>query len=273
MTFESPLPKQVLPVAEQFPTPTHTTTCSPKIQMSGKTTVSELLASFSPVSQSKKSPQSWVSPSTFPIVMSEKRTTRRKERVSYLISDDSDSPESESVGDSAFSNPQTPGRDVRQKFEEESDIELDIKPAKTPPPRISLAGHSLRQHQDLHLSLRAQENGDKGRVKKRRVSKKAPRKSLAGPNSNLSPLPRTARNQIRDKIATETARKRGNFFVAKKNYFLPLLPDNNHISRLAEERSHGQDGETDLTVPYEALEHQPEGYALLCSIMRLQLIY
>ena len=263
MSFESPLRQQVLPISEPPLTPTHLTTCSPKTPLSGKKTAAEILAAFSPVSQSKRNPQPWVSPSSFSIAMSEKRTMRRKERISYHISDDSDSVQSQSAADSTFSTPQKTARSSQQTFVD-LDEDSEIEPEKTPPPRVSSAGHSLRQHQNLHLSLRAQENGDRQRVTKRRKPRKPSRKSVDSSNSKPSPLARTARNQIRNEIATETTRKRNNFFVAKKDYFLPLLPDNNYITRLAEERSHVGEDEMDLSIPYEAIEHQPEGYATPC---------
>jgi hypothetical protein len=62
-------------------------------------------------------------------------------------------------------------------------------------------------------------------------------------------------------ISRETAVKRANFYVAKKDYFLPLLPESNNIHRLVEARNAaGQQGDEDLTIPYEALEKQPDGW-------------
>ena len=252
MTTQSSLPKQFAPGAEKL--------SPPKIHLSGKTTASELLAAFSPKGQRKAEPQPWVSPLRFPITMSDKRPTRRKERVTYQISDDSDSLESPSAAGSTFSTPQKSHRGKFMEYEEEEE-ESEIEPAKTPAPRLSSAGHSLRQHQDINRSLRAQENADKPRIKRRKISKKTSRKSNVILDEEAITLPKTARNEIRNEIATETARRRGSFFVAKKDYFLPLLPDKNHITRLVEERSKTKEGEKYLSVPYEALKHQPIGYA------------
>lgn len=44
--------------------------------------------------------------------------------------------------------------------------------------------------------------------------------------------------------------------MAKKDYFLPLLPASNSISRLIEARQTVED----ITFPYEALEQQPKGW-------------
>lgn len=191
------------------------------------------------------------------------RHLRQRDRISYNISDDSDTADSPS-GVSTFSSPEKPKRNRTIIDLEDEELEV-IELATTPPPRLSSAGHSLRQHKDLHLSLRAQENGDKPVSKKRRINpssrKKQPTISLT---SNAPATTRTARNEIRDAIATETAAKRAKFFVAKKDYFLPLLPESNHIGRLVEQHKHaeaakGTDSDADMTVPYELLETQPKG--------------
>ena len=218
------------------------------------TTASQLLASFSPKPQPKKVLQPLAPAQHYPIAMSEpsRRDLRRKQPVSYEISDNSDDGEASNVG-SAFSTPQK-----RKLTYIEDEIE-EIEPAKTPPPRQSTAGHSLRQHSDLHLSLRAQENGDKP-VVKRRKSLPKPRSHKKPPlQSNAVSQPKSARNEVRDNINTETAAKRSKFFIAKKNYFLPLLPEGNHIQRLVGQHSHNDDVE-ELEVPYEALCSQPQGY-------------
>lgn len=262
MIPESQLSEPDTPPAKQRPT--QQSISSPKLQLSGKKTAAELLAAFSPRSQPKKDTQPGkVSPSSCPIMMTPQRGMRRKERISYHISDDSDTPESRSATHSAFSTPQKSHRKFSFEFIDLED-ESESEPAKTPPPRVSSAGHALRQPKDLHLSLRAQENGDKKRIKKRRRSKKALNKPMIDPCVESSAVPKTTRKEIRNEIATETARKRANFFFGKKDYFLPLLPDNNHIIRLAEGRSESQ---KDLSIPYEALQQQPRGYALRLSVV------
>ena len=189
----------------------------------------------------------------------ERRELRRKEPVSYHISDDSDNGGSPSGGDSNFSTPQK-----RTLVYIEDEIE-EIEPERTPPPRQSTVGHSLRQHKDLHLSLRAQENADKPVVAKRRkLLPKAPRRSLA--NRKIVPQPLTARNEVRDIIATETTAKRSRFFVAKKDYFLPLLPEGNHVQRLVEQRAEVYDGIEELDTPYEALAEQPQRQGLFIPL-------
>lgn len=185
--------------------------------------------------------------------MEEKRSSRRKAQISYEISDDSDNPDASSSLDSTFSTPQKAPRKRVSIVDLEDELE-EIEPPKTPPPRLSSAGHALRQPKELALSLRAQENGDKRVVKKRKTTK-----SHSKPKSVLQPsAPRTARQELREYVNTETAGKRANFFVAKKDLFLPLLPEGNHIQRLVAQRQQSEK-EEGLSVPYEIIEHQPAG--------------
>ena len=205
------------------------------------------------------------------------RRLRRKQPVSYEISSDSDSAEAPSSGDSVFGTPQKLQRSQTSRvidLEEESVQETD-SPATTPPPRYSAAGHSLRQHKDLNMSLKASENADRPRRKKRHVIKRQPKR--LNPKTDVQePVLPTERNQIRHTIATGTTTRRSNFFVAHKDLFLPLLPKTNHIERLVSQRSNddidilavsdsiadleSQDlTSRDLSVPYEALEKQPNG--------------
>lgn len=245
---------------------------SPRIKLSRTTTASELLAAFKPVQHPSRAHSLRCTESMATIDTS--RDLRVKERVSYTISDDSASEASPSGISSLFPTPKK--RPSQSMIDLDQDSIGEIETPKSPPPRISSAGHKLRPHRELHLSLRAQENSDKPIIKKRKLAstRKTNRKS---PNIILKsdandgeetvfdkhiPRNRTARNEIRDFIATETAAKRSTFFTAKKDFFLPLLPASNHISRLVEkedqlEASVGNDD--DSTIPYEAIDVQPKG--------------
>ena len=198
--------------------------------------------------------------------MADKRGLRQKERVVYAISDDSDAAETPSTASSAFSTPQKQKqkrvRSIIEIDDDDDDLE-EIESPKTPPPRVSSAGHSLRQHSSLHLSLRAQENGDKPVKKRRKLSKRQAR-SVPIISSDLntktlkSKIHTTVRNEVRQSIATETAGRRVNFFVAKKEFFLPLLPESNHIKKLVEQ--HESKPERDIAIfPYEVVDKQPLG--------------
>ena len=188
----------------------------------------------------------------------DRRDLRPKPRISYNVADDSDDSDPLSAPSSSFTTPQkkTRTRKVIDLDDEEDEV-VEIEPPKTPPPRVSSAGHSLRQHKELHLSLKAQENGDKLVVKKQDSKRK---KSFPKLLSDAPPQAhtRTVRNGIRDTIATETTAKRAKYFVAKKDYFLPLLPENNHIKKLVDQNPGGS-MESESAVPYELLETQPAG--------------
>ena len=233
---------------------------SPQTLTPRSTTASQILAAFSPRPQPKKSPSSgFVSPQNFPIAMEAKRSSRRKERISYEISDDSEDPDTSSSLDSTFSTPQkAPWK--RVSIVDLEDELAEIEPPKTPPPRLSSAGHALRQPNELALSLRAQENGDKRVTKKRKTKKSRSKpKTIIQPSAPDARASKTARQELREYVNTETAGKRSNFFVAKKDLFLPLLPEGNHVQRLvAQQRRVGKE-EEDLSVPYKVIEKQPAG--------------
>lgn len=185
-------------------------------------------------------------------MMADRRLRHKEKPVSYEISSDSDSTDPASQLDSSFSSPEKPARKRVSIVDLEDELE-EIEPPKTPPPRLSAAGHSLRQHNDLKLSLQARENADKPVLKKRKITRQKS-KNILKPSAPAAP--RTARNEIRDHIATETAGKRAKFFVAKKDLFLPLLPDGNHIQKLVAQA--GNEGK-DESEPYEVIEKQPAG--------------
>ncbi|KAI4753322.1 hypothetical protein E4T52_14552 [Aureobasidium sp. EXF-3400] len=62
----------------------------------------------------------------------------------------------------------------------------------------------------------------------------------------------TVRNRVREEIATTTKAKRDAFLIQHKEYFLPLLPSNNYISKLLQANDTHQD-----YVPYTPLDKQP----------------
>ncbi|KAL8939922.1 MAG: hypothetical protein Q9211_002526 [Gyalolechia sp. 1 TL-2023] len=210
--------------------------------------------------------------------MADTRQLRQKHTISYELSSDSDPAEASSG--TPFG---TPKKSVRTRKKsvvdlDETDSDNSETSVTTPPPRLSTAGHSLRQHSNLRLSLRAQENGDKSSRKKRRAkASKRPKVASDVPK----PTVKSARSQVRHAIAKGSVVKRNNFFIARKDLFLPLLPKKNHITRLIElQRAEDQEqdilavsdsiesldsapkkdiGSKDLSVPYEDLSQQPCG--------------
>ncbi|KAI9754468.1 MAG: hypothetical protein M4579_004696 [Chaenotheca gracillima] len=69
----------------------------------------------------------------------------------------------------------------------------------------------------------------------------------------------TSRQSVRLAIATETAPKRATFYRVKKDLFVPLLPERNHIQKLLEQEQDSVSPVDEDIVPYEAFESQPEG--------------
>ena len=265
---KSSLERELSGVAEGNPSPSLTA------KLSSIRTASAILATFSLRKQSThKALPCHTSPSAITITMTDRRDLRQTQRVTYEISSESEHDDVSSTVDSTFSTPQKPKRtrhitDLDDLDEDELE---EIKPTRTPPPRVSLAGHSLRQHKDLQQSSRSLENADKPIKKKRRISRVAPSKSKLLIGSNAPNHPRTERNEVRDIIATETATKRARFFIAKKEYFLPLLPEGNHISKLVEQKTYQGIAEG-LISPYEAIQTQPKGYDAIRVTMQLILI-
>ncbi|KAL8932748.1 MAG: hypothetical protein Q9216_006698 [Gyalolechia sp. 2 TL-2023] len=210
--------------------------------------------------------------------MADTRQLRRKSNISYELSSDSDP--AETAGETPFGTPQKVVRTRKKSLInlDETDGEESESSATTPPPRLSTAGHSLRQHKALRLSLRAQENGDKSR-KKSKVSKASMRPIVT--SDARKPILKSARSLVRDAIATGTVVKRNNFFIARKDLFLPLLPKKNYITKLIEQQTpKDQDedilaisdsmkslssapehdtGRKGVTVPYEDIPQQPRG--------------
>ena len=211
--------------------------------------------------------------------MANTRQLRPKDVVSYEISSDEDSAQISNSSGTPFGTPQKPVRTLKHSvinLDEETDTEESESPQKSPPPRLSTAGHSLRQHGTLRQSLRAQENADKPLRKKQRASKvKRPYVTSDAPK----PTPvASVRSQIRNAIASDTAVRKDNFFIAHKDLFLKLLPKRNYITKAVEQRvykEHERDDLTtsdqstslnqrphqvkDLSVPYEDLLQQPLG--------------
>ncbi|KAF2180072.1 ISWI chromatin-remodeling complex ATPase ISW2 [Zopfia rhizophila CBS 207.26] len=73
----------------------------------------------------------------------------------------------------------------------------------------------------------------------------------------------TARARLRGDIAAQTKAKANRFLVANKEYFLPLLPQNNYISKLLKQ------GRDSSIVEYQELEEQPKG--VTATLKRYQL--
>ena len=99
---------------------------------------------------------------------------------------------------------------------------------------------------------------------------------LSGTSKASSSPCLTSRQEIRLAIATETAAKRAKFFMAKKDYFLPLLPETNYIRNLLDAVRPAQSNTIESPIvgdklhpplktvrenisPYIELDQQPKG--------------
>jgi SWI/SNF-related matrix-associated actin-dependent regulator of chromatin subfamily A member 5 len=114
----------------------------------------------------------------------------------------------------------------------------------------------LRQPK-VNTSLRAIENGYS--TPKRQHKKKSTLEQLIV--GDLTPMV-SERIAIRQEIASKTAIHRDRFLVEKKDFWLPLLPPNNHVRKLVEaERklSPEQVARLPIIAPYEEIETQPKG--------------
>ncbi|CAI6342104.1 unnamed protein product [Periconia digitata] len=80
-------------------------------------------------------------------------------------------------------------------------------------------------------------------------------------------LPRkldTARARLRDDIAQKTKVKADDFLTLNKDFFLPLLPQHNYITRLIAK------GQTGSVVPYKSIERQPHGINAIMKPYQLE---
>ena len=68
--------------------------------------------------------------------------------------------------------------------------------------------------------------------------------------------PKTERGQLHEDIAKTTHPKRKAFFVAHQEHFLPLLPDNNYITRLQQNVEPNTDS---VIVAYQSIDKEPRG--------------
>jgi SWI/SNF-related matrix-associated actin-dependent regulator of chromatin subfamily A member 5 len=233
-----------------------TMACTPKVNVNKLNSAEELLALFSPTPQpQKKLHVLQQRQQQYEIKMSSPRRLRHKATVTYVISDESEN-DSDSYAEKERSSGRGRGRPKRQKTDSSSEEDITEEEAATPPPRVSSAGHSLRQHSQIKQSLVGKENADKPRRKKKR-GRGRPRVSDSAP----APRVKTERNKIRDEIAAGTAVKRAAFFAQHKDAFLPLLPERNQIVKLLDELDvDGEDkDETEKVIAYEEIKEQPDG--------------
>ncbi|KAI9836663.1 MAG: hypothetical protein M1819_001298 [Sarea resinae] len=208
------------------------------------------------------------------------RGLRQKQQVSYAISDDSES-EAASTAPSAFSTPRSVRIGRRLDSEDgDDDDDDDLSTPDVQRTRTSSGGHSLRQRSSLPLSLISFEK-PRSRGKKRKApGKSGGRKSkvilvsdtqatgdtiTVGKAGRTRPL--TARAEVQSNIAAETTARRKRFLLAKKDLFLPLLPERNNLQKLIDGQTGEEDGEA--LREYEELVTQPKGVTAIMKPYQL----
>ena len=107
-------------------------------------------------------------------------------------------------------------------------------------------------------SLKALENSEKP-AKRIRPTKRSAIEELIG--GDLTPVV-SQRVAIRQEITTKTAANRNRFFVENKDFWLPLLPQNNYVRKLVEKDAQlttAERAKQPAVISYEEIEKQPKG--------------
>ncbi len=87
-------------------------------------------------------------------------------------------------------------------------------------------------------------------------------KLLKNPFRNSDkPAKKSDRQELRQKIAETTEVKRRRYLIEKKDYFFPLLPEHNYITKIAAAQDALSEDERaeEVSIPYEQLTEQPKG--------------
>lgn len=107
-----------------------------------------------------------------------------------------------------------------------------------------------KRDREKHASLRRGTRNRKMRILESDTTPSPPSSRRKAPSTRKLD---TARNRLRDDIAHQSKAKSNNFLVANKDYFLPLLPKINQITKLVARHN------AKPMVEYEELQEQPKG--------------
>ena len=194
------------------------------------------------------------------------RQVRRSGRVSYVQPSYYDSQPEVSPRSSVVASPKaSPGFGLRGLFQyDDDDIGDEIvvggsRPASEP---SATSGRSLRRRIASSSNLIvAKETPTSSRRSSGRIKPTASKETLkiqkSPPREKQADPSLTSRKRIREEIASVTKVNQDSFLFANKEYFLPLLPRNNYISKLEESR--GTSGDNPIS-PYRLLDTQPIGF-------------
>jgi SWI/SNF-related matrix-associated actin-dependent regulator of chromatin subfamily A member 5 len=112
-----------------------------------------------------------------------------------------------------------------------------------------------------NTSLKALENALKPIQPRSRSKKQNAVANILGADPDLTP-PVSNRAAIRQEIASKTAAYRDRFFVEKKEFWLPLLPESNYVRKLVkkyERMTEVEKARLPTITPYTEIESQPRG--------------
>jgi SWI/SNF-related matrix-associated actin-dependent regulator of chromatin subfamily A member 5 len=203
-----------------------------------------------------------------------KRALRQQAPPSYMLSpSDSTSPESDPNTPYAKRSDQKPTRrsgaakgtnapDSREHAQDgsttsEDELARSVRPARTERGSARLHAKYEEVKMEKRKKEREREDGLRRGTRDRKTRILESDTMPSPPSSRRKAPPQkkldSARNRLRDDIAHKSKTKANNFLVAHKDYFLPLLPHSNQITKLV--ASHNPKP----IVEYEELREQPEG--------------
>ncbi|KAL6710197.1 hypothetical protein ACN47E_009988 [Coniothyrium glycines] len=152
--------------------------------------------------------------------------------------------------------PRRSGRVQQQDSQSEDELAPSVHTARKA--SVKLQSHTEELKMEKRKTERAPAEGRR-RSTRGRQSLILESDTMPSPTTaqrRAAPLTRkhdTARARLRGDIAHRTKIKANNFLVAHKHLFLPLLPENNQIAKLAKQ------GNAEPIVEYEELTEQPQG--------------
>jgi SWI/SNF-related matrix-associated actin-dependent regulator of chromatin subfamily A member 5 len=149
-----------------------------------------------------------------------------------------------------------PTRAKQEPSESEDELAPSVRPERKISARISAYNEELKMEKRKKERARAEGLRRSTRDRKSTILESDTMPSPPSSKRKQAPPPRkldTARTRLRDEIAQRSKAKANNFLVANKDLFLPLLPENNQVFKLAAR------GNTEPIVEYQEIAEQPKG--------------
>lgn len=197
----------------------------------------------------------------------ERSSRAPQKQISYVMSDDSDKNERQSPRGSLFTTPGISPTKSAHSTNQDSGDELNndtIIVASNLATSTTTSGRSLPPRSTRKLVNYARPNRTSSATPKQGRKRKA-EDIIASDmmpeiqdkkSKKIAPVkPDTARNRVREDIATQTKAKRDTFLSFHRDYFLPVLPASNYVSKLVHVKT---DDDVERTVvPNRQLTEQP----------------